>query len=379
MRLPNPLRKARCTNTHTTQAGKPLIRIPRQLKMARNRPMVATLPRSRYRNGLASSRPRRRRPIVWAACRLPCIATSATPGSPSRLVMSPTANTSGCPGRVRSGSTSMRPARSTCAPHAAASFPASGEACTPAAQITVRAAIRSLGAVRERHVDTDRVDAGDARAHLQLDPESVQLARRRPGQVVPERGQRLLAAVDDEHAHGLRIEGAEVAAQRCATRARAPGPRSRRRSGRRRRRRRSASRAAPGHRSRARRPRRRRRSGAAARARRRSSSFPARRARTRHARSTTGWRRPRRSGCRRGSPTGASPVAWRSRPCGRDRSPSTSASSTFTFWCLRSTWRNGGAIWPGERMPVATWYSSGWKRWWLRRSTSVTSTGSSAR
>src|SRR5579875_2460490 len=27
-------------------------------------------------------------------------------------------------------------------------------------------------------------------------------------------------------------------------------------------------------------------------------------------------------------------------------------------------------------MPVATWYRSGWNRWWLRRSTSVTSTGS---
>src|SRR5688572_30288564 len=31
----------------------------------------------------------------------------------------------------------------------------------------------------------------------------------------------------------------------------------------------------------------------------------------------------------------------------------------------------------GERPPVATWYSRGWKRWKLRRSTSVTSTGAS--
>ena len=46
---------------------------------------------------------------------------------------------------------------------------------------------------------------------------------------------------------------------------------------------------------------------------------------------------------------------------------------------VRSTWRSGGAIWPGESMPVATWYSSGWNRWWLRRSTSVTSTGLRAR
>src|SRR5215470_9388694 len=34
---------------------------------------------------------------------------------------------------------------------------------------------------------------------------------------------------------------------------------------------------------------------------------------------------------------------------------------------------------PGESAPVATWYVSGWKRWKLRRSTSVISTGASAR
>ncbi len=58
--------------------------------------------------------------------------------------MSPTAKTSGWPGSVRSGSTLIRPARSTSAPHASASLPASGDACTPAAQITVRAAMRSV-------------------------------------------------------------------------------------------------------------------------------------------------------------------------------------------------------------------------------------------
>ena len=35
---------------------------------------------------------------------------------------------------------------------------------------------------------------------------------------------------------------------------------------------------------------------------------------------------------------------------------------------LRTTWRKGWAIWPGDSIPVATWYRSGWKRWWLRRS-----------
>jgi len=31
--------------------------------------------------------------------------------------------------------------------------------------------------------------------------------------------------------------------------------------------------------------------------------------------------------------------------------------------------RNGEAISPGDSDPVATWYSSGWNRWKLRRST----------
>ena len=39
----------------------------------------------------------------------------------------------------------------------------------------------------------------------------------------------------------------------------------------------------------------------------------------------------------------------------------------------------GEAISGAERPAVATWYSSGWKRWWLRRSTRVISTFSSRR
>ena len=30
---------------------------------------------------------------------------------------------------------------------------------------------------------------------------------------------------------------------------------------------------------------------------------------------------------------------------------------------------------PSDSTPVATWYSSAWKRWWLVRSTTTTSTG----
>ena len=135
-REPNPLRKARCTNIHTIHPGKPLRRSPRTLTIALKRPMDAALPRSRYLKGTLSP-PLSRRLIVLAACRPPCMATSHTPGSLSRDAMSPTAKTSGCPGRLRSGSTAILPARSVSAPVASASRPAKGEAWTPAAQMTV--------------------------------------------------------------------------------------------------------------------------------------------------------------------------------------------------------------------------------------------------
>src|SRR3954465_4375523 len=40
-------------------------------------------------------------------------------------------------------------------------------------------------------------------------------------------------------------------------------------------------------------------------------------------------------------------------------------NSTWAFFCLRRMIRVGGAISPDEMMPVATWYSSGWNRWWV--------------
>ena len=58
--------------------------------------------------------------------------------------MSPRASTSGCPGSERSGSTTRRPARSASTPARSASRPASGEAFTPAAQMTVRVGMRSV-------------------------------------------------------------------------------------------------------------------------------------------------------------------------------------------------------------------------------------------
>ena len=58
--------------------------------------------------------------------------------------MSPIAKTSGCPGKVRSGSTVTRPARSTSAWVWSPSRLARLDAVTPAAQITVLATMRSL-------------------------------------------------------------------------------------------------------------------------------------------------------------------------------------------------------------------------------------------
>ena len=125
--------------------------------------------------------------------------------------MSPMAKTSGCPGTVRSGSTAMRPARSTSAPLASASLAASGDAWTPAAQIVVWASIRDLLPSALGHVDAEGVDTHDPGAHPQLDAEALQLLRRLAGEPVAERGQRLLAAVEQEHSHRGRIERAELA------------------------------------------------------------------------------------------------------------------------------------------------------------------------
>jgi len=69
-------------------------------------------------------------------------ATSATPGRPSSAIISPTTNTSGCPGSEQSGATCTRPARSTVACARSASSRPRDEACTPAAQMLVRASMR---------------------------------------------------------------------------------------------------------------------------------------------------------------------------------------------------------------------------------------------
>src|SRR5258706_5240624 len=56
----------------------------------------------------------------------------------------------------------------------------------------------------------------------------------------------------------------------------------------------------------------------------------------------------------------------------------TVASSTRQFRCRRTISRIGAAMSAGFRPAVATWYRSGWNRWWFERSTSVTRTGARA-
>ena len=93
---------------------------------------------------LAGALPRSRRLIVDAAWIPDCMATSATPGRSSSAIMSPIANTSGWPGTVQSSPHQIRPARSQVAPLASREQAGQGRGLHPAAQILVRAEIRSV-------------------------------------------------------------------------------------------------------------------------------------------------------------------------------------------------------------------------------------------
>ena len=72
---------------------------------------------------------------------------------------------------------------------------------------------------------------------------------------------------------------------------------------------------------------------------------------------------------------GTSPTGRRCTSRASRSKSATSAISTRTLRFRLKIARSGYAISPGDSAPVATWYVSGWKRWKLRRSTSVISTG----
>src|SRR5690606_21602478 len=58
--------------------------------------------------------------------------------------------------------------------------------------------------------------------------------------------------------------------------------------------------------------------------------------------------------------------------------PATVSISTVTLRCHCRMWRSGAAMSGADRPAVATWYSSGWNRWWLPRSTRVMRTAAFA-
>ena len=64
---------------------------------------------------------------------------------------------------------------------------------------------------------------------------------------------------------------------------------------------------------------------------------------------------------------GAGATEWTSRP-----TPVTSPRITVVFRCFLRIARIGEAIYPGISAEIATWYRSGWNRWWFSRSTSTT-------
>ena len=130
--------------SHASHAMNPVSRILLPISaMAENREIVAMEPLSKYLNGCCGAFSSDSRALTSLAAYFPpWIATWATPGRWSRLIMSPTTNTSGWPGSVRSGFTEIRPARSTGAPvWSLRTFP-SGLACTPAAHTLVVAGMR---------------------------------------------------------------------------------------------------------------------------------------------------------------------------------------------------------------------------------------------
>ena len=118
--------------------------------------------------------------------------------------MSPIANTSGCPGSEQSGSTAMRPARSHSAPVASASILASGDACTPAAQILVRAATCSTSPSCPLTSTPWRSTSVTMLPGVYLDPLALQApSARLRGEAVAEAGEYLLASVEQQHPSAL--------------------------------------------------------------------------------------------------------------------------------------------------------------------------------
>ena len=130
--------------------------------------------------------------------------------------MSPSAKTSGWPGRVRSASTVTRPARSRSAPVSSASVEARPDAVTPAAQTTVCVETRRVAPFPSSDRDAGLVDADDGAAQHRRHSEPAQRALGLCRQRWREGGEHTVGGFDEQDAAAARIGGTEVGAESVA-------------------------------------------------------------------------------------------------------------------------------------------------------------------
>ena len=174
------------------------------------------LPLSKYLNGRCGASPSESRALISLAAYLPpWMATCATPGRWSRLIMSPTTNTSGWPGQRQVGV------------HADPAGPVHRRTGLLAQQLAERAGLHAgrphlgggldapTGAVLVLDLDAPLVDVDDHRAELDLDAELLQRVLGLLAQRPAERREHLGRRVEQDHPGLARVDPAEVAVQRA--------------------------------------------------------------------------------------------------------------------------------------------------------------------
>ena len=129
---------------------------------------------------------------------------------PACEATSPITEISGCPGSAQSEPTSSRPPRSRAAPVASPSTSANPAARTPAAQITVLAAIRSGAPLCSSATPSASIAVARAPSRTSTPSEASSRAGLRR-QLRVERGQHPVAGVEQDHARVGRVEAGELA------------------------------------------------------------------------------------------------------------------------------------------------------------------------
>jgi len=127
--------------------------------------------------------------------------------------MSPSASTSGWPGRVSSGPTETRPARSTSAPVASPSRLASEAAVTPCRPDHGSRRDALLALVR-LHRDAVVIDVHDGVTEQRRDAEMLERVGRLLGKRGREGREHSVGHLEEQHPSGTRIHQAEVPAER---------------------------------------------------------------------------------------------------------------------------------------------------------------------